>query len=336
MTWCTVDARDEAQVADLHAFLACHYVASEQLSFQYTLEFLRWALSSPGCVQAWHVGLRAQKTNKLMGFIMGMPVQLRWAAISKPAAAINFLAIHTRLRNRRLAAVLIQEVTRRIDAHGCFLAMYTSGTQLPRPVCSSRYYHRPLDYRKLVKIGFCTLRERQTMARMCKLLQLPPDPALPLQPMVPADVPSVAALLQRHLAAKAHAAFEWSEVDVAHFMLPRRGILDSYVLRDGSGCCTDVCSFFHVPSKLAGGETLHAAFAWHAAATSVPLEALMESCLVLARRQGADVFNALELLDNAALFQPLKFERGTGVLNLYLYNMPCAPVAADKLGILLL
>lgn len=336
MTWCTIDASLEEQLAELHAFLAQHYVASEAMAFQYSLEFLRWALNSPRSLQAWHVGLRSQKSGKLMAFIMGLPTKMRRAGHDHPSAAINFLAIHTKLRNRRLAVVMIQEVTRRIDAHGYFQAMYTSGTVLPRPVCTCRYHHRPLNYAKCIKSGFCALRPRQTVARMHKLYALPDTPPLALTPLVEADIPSVSALLRaRQEDLELHLA--WDEEETAHFMLSRPNILESYVLRDeASGACTDVCSFFHVPARMSDGTVLHIAFAWYSVATSVTFEALMQSCLVLAKQKGADVFNALEIMDNAPIFQRLKFDRGTGTLNYYLYNMPCSAISASKLGILLL
>ena len=40
---------------------------------------------------------------------------------------INFLCVHKKLRSKRLAPVLIKEVTRRINHTGVFQAVYTAG-----------------------------------------------------------------------------------------------------------------------------------------------------------------------------------------------------------------
>ncbi len=52
---------------------------------------------------------------------------------------INFLCIHKKLRTKRLAPVLIQEITRRVNLEGIFQAVYTAGSILPRPVAECTY-----------------------------------------------------------------------------------------------------------------------------------------------------------------------------------------------------
>jgi glycylpeptide N-tetradecanoyltransferase len=57
--------------------------------------------------------------------------QFRWVEI-------NFLCVHKKLRSKRLAPVLIREVTRRVNLTGIFQAVYTAGITLPTPICGSR------------------------------------------------------------------------------------------------------------------------------------------------------------------------------------------------------
>lgn len=86
---------------------------------------------------------------------------------------INFLCIHKKLRAKRLAPVLIKEVTRRVNLVGIFQAAYTAGVVLPKPVASCRYWHRSLQPKKLIEVGFSRLAPRMTMARTQKLYALP-------------------------------------------------------------------------------------------------------------------------------------------------------------------
>lgn len=51
---------------------------------------------------------------------------------------INYLCIHKKLRSKRLAPVLIQEITRRVRRTGIFQAIYTSGQLLPKPITVAR------------------------------------------------------------------------------------------------------------------------------------------------------------------------------------------------------
>lgn len=57
---------------------------------------------------------------------------------------INFLCVHKKLRSKRVAPVLIREITRRVNLEGIFQAVYTAGVVLPKPVSTCRYavqYH---------------------------------------------------------------------------------------------------------------------------------------------------------------------------------------------------
>ena len=51
---------------------------------------------------------------------------------------INFLCVHKKLRAKRVAPVLIREITRRVNCEGLFQAVYTAGVVLPKPVATCR------------------------------------------------------------------------------------------------------------------------------------------------------------------------------------------------------
>jgi glycylpeptide N-tetradecanoyltransferase len=57
---------------------------------------------------------------------------------SFPAAEINFLCVHKKLRSKRLTPVLIKEVTRRVNLTDVWQAIYTAGVVLPTPFGTSR------------------------------------------------------------------------------------------------------------------------------------------------------------------------------------------------------
>ena len=85
--------------------------------FDYSIPFLRWALLPPGGPKEWLIGVRGGKKNKLFGFISGIPVHMGLNGHPVKCAEINFLCVHKNLRAKRLAPVLIQEVTRRVNLH---------------------------------------------------------------------------------------------------------------------------------------------------------------------------------------------------------------------------
>ena len=57
---------------------------------------------------------------------------------------------------------------------------------------------------------------------------------------------------------------------------------------------------------------------------------------MLAKGQGADVFNALEIMDcTKADLEALKFEPGVGSLHYYLFNWRCAAMTGRQVAIVL-
>ena len=236
----------DSEIKDVFDLLHKNYVEDDEeaFRFRYSPEFLKWALTPPGHLKEWHVGIRTDNdARRLVGFITAVPATLLVqkggndadsgsSNSSTPlrASEVNFLCVHKKLRSRRLAPVLIREVTRRVNRKGVWHAAYTAGVLLPRPVATARYWHRSLDARKLVDVGFCRVPPRVTMARYVKLHRLPESPVTPgLRPMRAADAPAVAALLSKHFG-KFALAPEMSPEEVAHYLTPREGVVYSYVV----------------------------------------------------------------------------------------------------------
>jgi len=94
-----------------------HYVEDKksQFRFAYPIDFLKWALLVPGYIKNWHLGVRSKETKKLVGFISGIPIQMNLNNKSMKVVEINFLCVHKKLRSKKLAPLLIKEITRRVN-----------------------------------------------------------------------------------------------------------------------------------------------------------------------------------------------------------------------------
>merc|ERR1711972_326695 len=281
---------------------------------------------------------------KLVGFISGIPAHITVHEKTVNMTEINFLCVHKKLRSKRLAPVLIKEITRRVNKENIWQAVYTAGVVLPRPVSECRYYHRSLNPKKLIDVGFSHLGPRMTMARTIKLYKVPDTPQLPgLREMEPRDVPRVHELVTGYL--KQFALHpEFKEDEIVHWMLPRKGVIYSYVRECSSGPkgktqVTDVCSFYSLPSSILGNDKytlLKAAYSYWNVATTVPLHELMYDALVFAKMYDFDVFNALNVMENEAFLKELKFGIGDGFLQYYLYNWKCPKIEPSGIGLVLL
>lgn len=341
--WSDIDILNPEQRNEVYNLLTTNYVEDDDCMFRfdYSPEFLTWALTPPGFSPQFHLGVRSTKTGRLMALITGVPATVQAYEETRPMVEINFLCVHKKLRSKRLAPVLIKEITRRVNHTGVFQAVYTAGIVLPVPVGSCRYYHRSLDPKKLIEVGFSRLSPRMTMARIQKLYRLPPKTSTPhLRLMTEADVPSAHRLLTAHLE-QYSLKVKFSQEDFVHWLLPRPGVVRTYVATTGPDThdVTDMCSFYFLGSSVMNNpkhNMMNAAYSFYNVATTVGLKELMNDALILAKAEGQDVFNALNLMKNDEVLEELKFGLGDGNLQYYLYNWACPPMESKDVGIVLL
>lgn len=165
--WDTMHIDDQSVLKELYTLLNENYVEDDDAMFRfdYQPEFLKWALQPPGWRPEWHVGVRVSKSKKLVGFISAIPGQVRVYDKVLKIVEINFLCVHKKLRAKRVAPVLIREITRRVNLTGIFQAVYTAGVVLPKPVATCRYWHRSLNAKKLIDVQFSHLSRNMTMQR---------------------------------------------------------------------------------------------------------------------------------------------------------------------------
>lgn len=339
--WSDVDITDPTQKQQVYELLNKNYVEDDDCMFRfdYSLAFIEWALTPPGFKTSFHLGVRSVTSNKLVAFISAIPATIRAYEKKFKSVEINFLCVHKKLRSKRLAPVLIKEITRRVNHSGIFQAVYTAGVVLPGPVSSCRYYHRTLNAPKLVDIGFTRVPPRTTLARMCKQYKLPNETNTPgLCVMEDKHFEGACQLLRKHLD-KFNLVVNFTTEDFAYWFKPRKDVISSYVIVDENGSVTDMISYYHLHSSLIGNANyshLNAAYSFYNVATSVDLESLMRDALILAKGEGMDVFNALEQMDNIDFLSSLKFGKGDGNLQYYLYNWCCPTMESKDVGIVLL
>jgi glycylpeptide N-tetradecanoyltransferase len=96
-----------------------HYVEDHDgvFRFEYSTDFLNWALCVPGYIKDWHVGVKSTSNGKLLAFISGTPVKTKVKDNTLKMAEINYLCVHKQLRQKKLAPVMIKEITRRVNLH---------------------------------------------------------------------------------------------------------------------------------------------------------------------------------------------------------------------------
>merc|ERR1719162_2801619 len=92
------------------------------------------------------------------------------------------------------------------------------------------------------------------MARTIKLYKVPDKPQLSgMREMTEADVPRVFELIHGYLK-KFQLHPEFTAKEVAHWILPKPGVVYAYVREGRPGEVTDVVSFYSLPSSILGSD----------------------------------------------------------------------------------
>lgn len=342
--WSTIDIESSTELDEVYNLLYEHYVEDQDATFRfkYSHEFFQWALKAPGWRKDWHVGVRVKGLKKLVAFIAAVPVtlQLNTSGNVVPSVEINFLCIHKKLRSKRLAPVLIKEITRRVNKQDIWQALYTAGIVLPSPLSTCRYTHRPLNWSKLHDVGFSHLPPDQTKAGMVAHYSLPNATKTPgLRPMKLEDVDEVFDLLHEY-----QKKFELVQVfkkdEFVHWFLGNElgsSVIKSYVV-EHEGKITDFFSYYLLPFTVLNHPThkeLGIAYLFYYATDSYKgetsvykkrLNALINDALITSKQFNVDVFNALTCQDNTLFIKDAKFGSGDGLLNYYLFNYRAKPI----------
>ncbi|KAL2755748.1 hypothetical protein ACRALDRAFT_2105683 [Sodiomyces alcalophilus JCM 7366] len=347
--WVTMDLEDEAQMKELYELLNGHYVEDDEAMFRfnYSTSILKWALMAPGWKKEWHVGVRASQSRKLVAFISAIPVDLRVRKNTIRCSEVNFICVHKKLRGKRLAPVLIKEITRRSNLHEIWQGLYTAGVVLPTPISTCRYYHRAINWQKLYDVGFSPLPPNSKPQYQIRKYHLPENTSTRgLREMQLKDVDAAMDLFGKYMA-----RFDmypiYSRDEFIHWFIPSKDytpeqVVWTYVVENDKKEITDMFSFYCLESSVIGNpkhQVVRAAYMFYYASTAAltePLDkaalktrlnALMGDALILAKRFKFDVFNALSLMDNGLFLEQQKFGPGDGQLHYYLFNYRANTIA---------
>lgn len=330
-TWCSVDIQDKDQLEDLYNLLRLHYVEDPRGSFRllYSKEILRWALvHSPKDLL---LGVRVEKSGRLVAFISATLLKLRIYDNVIPSASVNFLCVHRKLREKRLAPQLIREITSRLYGH-CQLALFTSGVRLDEPVSSVGFFNRPLNYRSLVATGYMMVPMGETIEDGEREFSLGRSVSLAgWRRMEERDLSAVHALLTAKLEPCTLAPV-YSEAELRHLLLGCPEGVQVYVV-ETEGQVTEFVSWFTIESQVLnmGSHCIRQAqLLYHGGERE---EQLLRDAMITARNEGYDVFNVTNIMDRTKLLRSFNFCTSVGLLHYYLFNYRMPTIAPEHIGL---
>ncbi|KAM0485160.1 hypothetical protein ACHAPX_001141 [Trichoderma viride] len=347
--WVTMDLNDDEEIKEIYELLNGHYVEDDEAMFRFNYGpgILKWAMMPPGWAKHYHVGVRATQSRKLVAFISAIPVRVRVRNKTITASEVNFLCVHKKLRGKRLAPVLIKEITRISNMHEIWQGLYTAGIVLPKPVSTCRYYHRSLNWQKLYECSFVHLPHGSKPQYQIRKYAVPDHTNTKgLREMQTTDIDAVLKLMDKYMS-RFDIAPEMSKEEATHWFTPtpqpgQDQYIWSYVVEDDNKNITDFFSFYCIESSAINNpkhDIIRVAYLFYYAtdvafkepfdksALKARLNDLVQDALILAKLAKFDVFNALSLMDNGLFLEQQKFGAGDGQLHYYLFNYRANPIA---------
>lgn len=287
----------------MYVLLRDNYVEDDSgtLRFDYSKEFLLWALNPPNAKIEWTLGIRESTSNELVGFGSGVPITMNSRGVDVPMALINFLCLKKNIRQHKgLTPLILAEGIRRAEISDVLQLVFTSGKILPTPFASPMYWYRDLNPEKTLHIGYSAKPMHLSLEEYYCINHVPENIVIDLRPMTQADVPQVTILMNKQMRELYEFSVIFTEQDVSHWLLPRPDVVYSYVCCDGDQV-TDMVSYYNLSSTVMGNDlynNIKCAYAWYSFAKDNSAERTIQlfwDALVLAKRNGFDSFNATEV-----------------------------------------
>lgn len=279
---------------EVHSFLGEHYVGNGTFKFKYTTETLKWIINDG-------IAIREEDTKEIVGYISSAPVNIRIGEEVKKMVEINLLCVHESHRTAGFAPLLITEIKRRANKKDIWQAVYTAGAHIPTPIMSCDYWHRLLDVRRLVKVGY-----HKTNRMRDAFLEVRGPCTFQWRKMTLDDVPKVTRILRAYTEGYTIAPVI-DEAYVKRRVLPVHSYVD-----DTSDA---FISFYDIPyERVDQKATVHQAYRLFLVGD------VYNDAFIIAKNLGYDVFNTLNVGVDTAHLEKMKFIKGTGSLYYYFFN----------------
>jgi len=334
--WSALDLNSQNDTNDMIDFLNMYYVEDSDNTFRlnYTPEFLIWSLTYTSSKNDDLIFCaRVSETKKMVGLITGVIIDMCIKEKEIKMADIDYLCIHPKLRNKGMASLLIKEVTRRVNKKGYFQAIYGGTRYLPKPICTAKYYHRPIDVKKLIETGFLSLPNDGTLDGALKFFSIESMRLTNgFRPLEEKDIDSAFQVLADFLTK--YDCYQVFNKDTFTRIFYNNPHVTAFVI-EKEGEIVDFASYYKQNSKVLKPdkyEYISEGYLYYTTNNFTTLYSLGKSLLLMAQMENLDVFNVIDIMDNIEMIDSLRFTHGTGILHYYLFNWKFPETTPSRLA----
>ncbi len=337
--WCTFNLLEHNDCTKVSEFLNDHYVENSSNGFrlQYKSDFIEWLYKNSHHIA---IGVRMKSNNNtLVAFVCGKVGKYQVNKNKLDMVDVNLLCVHKSLRGKRLAPVLIRELTRQFNLLGYSKALYTASNYLPTPVLTCNYFHRAINVKVLCETGFVKIDETTNFDAVKKANKLPKQFSNKnFKKVEEKHLDQMFELFNSYMNKyNLHPIFTQEEFN---YLFYGNKFVVCYILDDEEGNVLDFISYYINQSIVLKNNEKYkfikqANLFYYTSLNETPYK-LIKDMMIVARNNSMDVFNATDNMENDSIMRELGFEDGTGISNYYLYNWKVKPLQNIQCSLLLL
>lgn len=336
----SMDKNNNEDLEEITNFIQDNYVedAGNTARLHYKRDFFKWFLSSD---PKWNLAIVSDIDQSIVGFIAAVKKNVKLVNENVDIAEINFLCVQKSFRHRRIAPLLINEITTRVNESGLFTAIHTSSAPLPHvPFFTATYYHKYFNVTNLHNSGYIHL---PNLKKGIQVLQHkssvssyePGDKRLVVRPLHKKERElenDISFILKLQSQENNVAVSENWNRETIHSML-NQTFLDLFIVEqiDPIECSRKPVGFI---------STFNTDYLMLKSRTLVKQSQLyytfgetcqaMESVFSILQKGGTDLFTVLSGGANQKLIKNYKFLSGTGKLHYYMFNYRLSPLHAEQ------
>ena len=338
----TLDRNNFEQTSLLYDFLNDHYIniLDSKFKLHFSLEHLNWLLSSPQLINELMILVKLKSNGKIMGCIFGF---LEKTQVNKNVLDLingKLLCVHHKLRNKKMAPVLIKELIKRSILLGYRVGHYVSGRYQPKPFNSSALYFRPINTRKILDSKFMVFEKTaistqgfdKDMEEIEKYYDITDNKLENGNFMLMQEKHLVEScnLLNSYLEKfNFHQIFNQTEFN---HIFHNNDIVSSYVLCNDEGVVIDFISFYKQQSKeVSKNNFINGLYIYYYTSHEETVYQLVKNIMIIAKNNNFDIIGMFNVMENDSVINELLFTQATGI-NYYFWNWKCKDLVSSQIG----